>query len=258
MSDETITIKKENLWKYSTFVLGALVIVMALVIFTGDNSSVTGNVVANPQPSPSPNQQAPSPSAEQQRSPQVDVGVDDDAVLGDENAPVTIIEFSDYQCSFCMRFWSQTLPQIKSQYIESGKVKFSYRDLPLTSIHPFAQKAAESTECVREQGGDEAFWMMHDKIFENQAGLNDENLRIWAQERGYNIDTCLKSGKFRGEIQKDMQDAQRAGGRGTPYFIINGKTLSGACPFNAFQQAIDAELAGKEWYSPGSCQITVI
>ncbi|MBU1103219.1 MAG: DsbA family protein [Nanoarchaeota archaeon] len=244
-ADDAIRIKKESIWKFSTFALGILVIVMCFFIFGGDDTFfwTTGNVVSEPEL-----------SANDEPS---EVGAEDDAFLGDENAPVTVVEFSDFQCSFCARFWSETLGQLKSKYIETGKVKFVYRDFPLTSIHQMALPAAEAAECVREQGGDEAFWEMHDKIFGNQNRLSQESLREWAQEIGYDIDVCLRSGKFRGEIQKDARDARTAGAGGTPYFLINGKALSMACPFNAFSQAIDAELAGKNWESPGNCQVVV-
>ena len=227
----TIKIKKENIWKYSTFLLAAILVVGAFIFFLKGDST-TGAVVGN---NPAPNVPT-EPS-------QVTVSEDDDAVLGDKNAPVTIIEFSDYQCPFCGRFYTETLPLIKKDYIDTGKVKLVYRDFPLTSIHPMAQPAAESAECVREKGGDSAYWKMHDKIFENQQSLSEENLKAWAKQLGQNIDSCLDSGKFKSEVQKDLNDATSAGGRGTPYFVINGKPLSGAQPYSAFKQVIDAELA---------------
>jgi len=233
----TITLKKDNIWKYSTFVLGAILILGAFVFFIGGdgNPSPTTGAVVNP---PS-GQGAPSAPS------RVSAGEDDDAFLGDENAPVTIIEFSDYECPFCGRFWSQTLPQIKTEYIDTGKVKFVYRDFPLTSIHPMAQPAAEAAECVRDAAGgsDEVYFEYHDKIFANQQLLSTANLKQWAQELGYNIDSCLDSGEFRSEVQDDLRDATASGGRGTPYFVINGNPLSGAQPFAAFQQIIEAELA---------------
>src|SRR3989338_1627496 len=229
MSDDVITIKKENLWKYSTFILAALLVVV-LFMFTGKDGAPTANIIAgwagvnNPSPS------------------QVQATADDDAVLGNKNAPVTIIEFSDYQCPFCERFWSQTLPQIKQTYVDTGKVKIVFRDFPL-DFHPFALPAALAAECVKEKGGDEAYWKMHDKIFGNQASLSTDNLKQWARDLGYDIGNCLDIAKYRAEVQKDQQDGAAAGVRGTPAFFVNGRLISGAQPFSAFQQAIDAALA---------------
>ena len=232
--EKTITIKKSDMWRYSTFLLIAVVVIGGgFFMFTGNggSSGTTGAVIQQPTQQPS------APSA-------VSASADDDPFLGDENAPVTIIEFSDYQCPFCARFWSQTLPLLKSTYIDTGKVKFVYRDFPLSSIHPTAQAAAEAAECVRDEAGgsNEVYFEYHDKIFANQASLSESSLKQCAQELGYNIYSCLSSGKFRSEVLKDLDDAQSAGGRGTPFFVINGIPLSGAQPFSVFQQTIESEL----------------
>ncbi|MEN9625731.1 MAG: hypothetical protein RL557_59 [archaeon] len=231
MSEEgSITIKKQDLWKYSTFILLAVLVIGGIYMYSGKGTTGTNPIIPpgnNPPTEPS----------------KVSASVDDDAILGNKNAPVTIIEFSDYQCPFCERFWSQTLPEIKKEYIDTGKVKFVYRDFPLESIHPMAMPAAIATECVKEAGGDAAFWKMHDKIFGNQQSLSVANLKSWAKEIGYDIDSCLDNQETLNEIKKDMTDAQAAGTRGTPYFVINDKPLSGAQPFSAFKQVIDAELA---------------
>ncbi len=95
------------------------------------------------------------------------VSVDDDPVLGSANAPVTLIEFSDYECPFCKRHYSETYPQLKKDYIDTGKVKLVFRDLPLSFHDPVATIEAEAANCAREQGGDEAYWKMHDAIFTN-------------------------------------------------------------------------------------------
>ncbi len=244
--DGTITIKKDDLWKYSTFALVAVLIIGSFFVFTGDSGSINGAVVGNdPNPQPSV----------------VKASVDDDAILGDKNAPVTIIEFSDYQCPFCRKFWAETLPSIKEQYIDTGKVRFVYRDFPIPSLgHEMAVTLAEAAECVRDvAGNDEAYFKMHDKIFEEQSildggsksspvtktvhGFSEDDIKSWAQDLGYNIDSCLDSGKFRSEVQKDLVDGQSAGIKGTPGFVINGKLVSGAQPFSIFQQIIEAELA---------------
>ena len=175
----------------------------------------------------------------------IDVSEDDDAVLGNKNAPVTIIEFSDFQCPFCEKFFTESFSQIKTNYIDTGKVKLVFRDFPLTSIHQYAETAAEATECVRTKGGDTAFWKMHDKIFENQASLSEDNLKKWAKDFGYNIDTCLANGEKTAEVNKDLSDGSAAGVSGTPSFFINGKMVEGAVPYSVFESEINAALNSK-------------
>ena len=228
----TLTIRKDTLWKYSTFLLLAVLVVGGYVMFTGDKGSPTGAVVGAPS--------APPTQAPPTQPSQVQASADDDARIGDPNAPVEIIEFSDFQCPFCGRA-APTIKQILAEY--GDKVTFVYRDFPLDSIHPMATPAAIAAECVREQGGDESYFEYHDKIFAGQQALSDASLKSWAQELGFDIASCLDSQKYLDEVRKDLADAQAAGGRGTPYFVINGKPLSGAQPFEAFKQIIDSELA---------------
>src|SRR3989344_2166060 len=158
----------------------------------------------------------------------VDVSVDDDAFMGNEKAKVTVIEFSDFQCPFCRVFWSNALPQIKKEYIDTGKVKFVYRDYPL-SFHPAAQVSAEASECADEQG---KYWEMHDKIFGEQAKQGTgtvtygaAELKNWASQIGLNsvnFNQCLDSGKYKTEVEKDLADGSAYGVSGTPAFFING------------------------------------
>ena len=199
----------------------------------------------------------------------VSASEDDDAVLGDSNAEVTIIEFSDYQCPFCRKFWTETYPELKSQYVDTGKAKIIFRDLPLDTncnrnlgnqLHPMACKSAEAAECVREKAGDLGYWKFHDKMFSEQNILDsgsaigsvtktvtytDDDLKKWAKDLGYEISSCLDSGKYKSEIMKDISDAGLAGGSGTPYFVIKksgeekGTALSGAQPLSAFKAVID-------------------
>lgn len=181
----------------------------------------------------------------------VEVSADDDAMLGNKNVPVTIIEFSDFQCPFCRTFWSETLPLIKSKYIDTGKVRLIYRDFPL-SFHESAHPAAEAAECADEQG---KYWQMHDKIFGEQNKLGQgtvqfsvADLKKWASQIGLNpasFNQCLDSGKYRAEADKDSADGSAAGVSGTPAFFINGKLLVGAQPFSVFQQAIESALKDK-------------
>lgn len=263
--EKHITIKKSDIWKYSTFALLAVVLIIAVIYFAGSKGGVTGGATITGGTTYQPSQ--------------VRASIDNDAVLGNESAPITIIEFSDYQCPFCRKFWGETLSLIRSDYIETGKVRLIFRDLPLSNIHPMAQQSAEAAECVREKGGDSAYFKMHDKMFEEQniidsgtpngpvtktAVYTASDLKKWAKEIGYNIDSCLDSGKFKSEVQKDSSDAQSIGGSGTPYFIIlktdknMGTEISGACSYDAFSKALDAEAAGKSWYQvPDTCNIVV-
>jgi len=232
---ETITLKKDTLWKVGTFVFAALFVISLFTAGFGfKDGGTTGQVVAPTNPS------APTPS-------KVQVSLDDDAVQGDKNAPVTIVEFSDYQCPFCGRFYSETLGQIEDNYVKTGKVKLVFRDFPLNSIHPQAQKAAEAAECAKEAGGnDEAYWNYHNKLFENQGALDVASLKKYAADLGLNaakFNDCLDSGKKASEVAKDLADGQKYGVQGTPSFFINGQMISGAQPYSNFQSAIDAALA---------------
>jgi protein-disulfide isomerase len=171
----------------------------------------------------------------------VDVSVDDDPAKGPEDAPVTIIEFSDFQCAYCARFYAETLPQILENY--GDRVRFVYRDFPLTSIHAHALKAAEAAECADDQG---SFWEYHDLLFQNQSALDLDSLKGYAAS--LNLDTaafneCLDSGKYTDEVRNDVQDGLAAGVQGTPAFFINGRLLAGAQPYPVFEGAIEAALA---------------
>ncbi len=167
---------------------------------------------------------------------------DDDPAKGDKNAPVTIVEFSDFECPFCGRFFQQTLPQINENYIKTGKVKLVYRDFPL-SFHQNAQKAAEAAECADEQG---RFWEMHDKLFIDGVQGGVASFKQFASALGLNtakFNECLDSGKMASEVQKDMAEGAQYGVTGTPGFFVNGQLISGAQPYQVFAQAIEEALA---------------
>ncbi len=175
----------------------------------------------------------------------VEVEAGDSPIKGKIDAPVTLIEFSDYQCPFCSKFFTQTLPLIEEQYIKTGKVKLVYKDFPLISIHPEAQKAAEAARCAREQKGDEGYFKMHDKLFENQEDLNVANYKKWARGLGVigsKFDDCLDKGIYSQAVEEELAYGETLGVTGTPAFFINGKMISGAQPFDVFEQAIDAVL----------------
>lgn len=170
---------------------------------------------------------------------------DDDAFLGAADAPVVMVEFSDFECPFCERFWSDTLPAIKENFIDTGVVKFIYRDLPL-SFHANAQKAAEASECAHAQG---KYWEYHDKLFENQASLSVNSLKKYAADIGLDVaqfDDCLTSGMYAAEVNADAAAAAQNGISGTPGFIINGQKVSGAQPYDKFEQIICAMVPESE------------
>lgn len=171
----------------------------------------------------------------------------DAPVKGNANAPVTIVEFSDFECPFCERFYSDAYKQILEQYVATGKAKILFMQFPL-SFHPQAQKAAEASLCVFAQKGNDGFWKMHDTIFENQADLSVSNLKQWARDLGIGLDSsrfdrCLDNGEFEARVNAELAYGQQLGVSGTPSFFVNGKPLVGAQPFSAFKQVIDAELA---------------
>ncbi len=183
--------------------------------------------------------------------PQVVTGdfTDDDAVLGDKDAPVTLVEWSDYECPFCKRYFTQTYPLIKEKYVDTGKVKIVFRDFPLGFHDPLATQQAIAAECAREQGGDDTYFAYHDLIFENTTsngrGMQKEKLYDLAEEVGVNrtkFTECLDSEKYKDEVQKDIADGGKAGVRGTPAFLINDQFVSGAQPFSNFEQIIEGEL----------------
>jgi protein-disulfide isomerase len=183
---------------------------------------------------------------QQQPQPQenLEVEIGDSPVKGSKGANVTIVEFSDYQCPFCGKFFEETLSQIDKDYIKTGKVKLVFKDFPL-DFHEEAQKAAEAARCVREQIGDLGYYRMHDKMFSNQDKLSVENYKKWARELdvdGKKFDSCLDTGKYEDAVKEDLAYGQELGVSGTPAFFVNGKLIEGAQPYSVFKQIIDSEL----------------
>ena len=174
--------------------------------------------------------------------------------IGDEKAPVAIVEFSDYQCPYCGQHANQVLPQIIKDYVNTGKVRYFLRDLPIEAIHPQAFKAAEAAHCAGEQG---KYWEMHDRLFKNQQLLAVNELPGHAAALGLDVpkfQQCLDDGKYATQIRKDIQDGLKYGARGTPTFFVGRldspgseknsiTTLSGAQPFLGFQRTLDQILS---------------
>ena len=182
----------------------------------------------------------------------MDVPVETGAyAYGDPNAPITIVEYTDYQCPFCTRHFAETFPALKENFIDTGKVFYVVKDFPLISIHPQATKAGEAARCAGEQ---DAYPEMHDALFGGQAewsGNSDAATVFigYAEELGLDSDAfadCLNSGKMETAVLDNMNEGSGFGVNGTPAFFINGTLVSGALPYDSFEQGLNGMLAELE------------
>ncbi len=201
-----------------------------------------------------------------------EISIQGDPVMGSKDAKVTLVEFTDYQCPFCGRAFRQTFPQVVAKYVKTGKLRYVIQDFPLQQLHPNAFKAAEAARCASDQG---KYWEMHDRLFGNQQALDEKGLEASAQALGLNMkefQQCLDSGKYKAEINSEIQSGMKLGVRGTPTFFLGPtgtdldkfratKEITGAYPYAAFKKAIDdilsasneetkAKPAGKPGESP--------
>ena len=251
-----ISIKKSM---FNALVISVIVSSLVAVFFAGSYMSLKSDQITKSELTEAivkleskvlKNQQAPT----QPNLQPISVSMDDDPIRGDQNAPITIVEFSDFQCPFCARFQIQTLPLILEQYVDTGKVKFVYRDFPIQNSHPNAMPAAVASECAHEQ---DKYWQYHDALFENQGVWNKvENtsaitiFKEFATKLDLNqdqFDSCLDSGKYIEEINNDLKDGKSYGVTGTPGFFIGNDEvgfvkINGAQPFEAFKSIIDSQL----------------
>jgi protein-disulfide isomerase len=197
-------------------------------------------------------QQAAAQQAATQPPALFEVSVDNAHAIGDPDAPVTIVEYTDFQCPFCARHALETFPQIEKELVETGKVHYVFKDLPLTSIHPQAMLAAEAARCAGDQDmGQDGFVAMHQTLFENQKAWSGQadaaNLFAgYAAEVGLDSDafsTRLENHDFEAAAEADMQEATGVGINGTPAFVVNGHVVSGAIPFEVFEGAVESLIA---------------
>jgi len=237
---DTITIKKDTLWKS---VAGIFALLFVVSLFMGGLSLPSGGGNGNAVAGGGGGNVAPSGLEAINVKALIE---DNDPVLGDPDASISIVEFSDFQCPFCARAHTGALNDLKnSDEFKSGEVNLVYKHFPLNSIHPYAQKAGEASECANRQGD---FWGYHDTLFANQGSLDVTSLKSYAVQIGLDADefnNCLDNGDASSEVSKETAQATAAGGRGTPYFVVvnndNGKstTVSGAVPWSSFESAIN-------------------
>jgi len=186
---------------------------------------------------------APQPPGEQ--IVKAKVSIEGAYALGSKDAPLTMVEFTDFQCPYCQRFHVSTFAELKKAYIDTGKLRFVSRDLPL-DFHPNAMQAAEAGRCAGEQG---QFWAMRDRMNANPDKLDIVSLVSWAQDLKLNVTgfrACVDSQKYRNAIQSDIQMAQRIGANGTPSFVVgkstadgvDGELVVGAMPYQLFDQKL--------------------
>ncbi len=179
------------------------------------------------------------------------VSVSGKASLGSPDAPVTMVEFSDYQCPFCKRYVSIVFPTIKRDYIDTGQVRYIFSDFPIATLHPQAPKAHEAAHCAGEQN---QYWAMHDILFEKSKDFSVQALQRYAEEVGLNADQfndCLQTGRYADKVNQEIAAGRKAGVGGTPSFIIGlsgseeqitGTFVVGAQPAATFKQVIDKAL----------------
>jgi protein-disulfide isomerase len=193
------------------------------------------------------------------------VTVDGAAIHGRQDARVTIVEFSDYQCVFCGRHSRDTFPEIDREYIQTGRLRYVVRDFPIESMHPQALKAHEAAHCAGEQG---KHWAMHEKLFSNQRAMSASDLTAHAQSLGLDMprfEKCLAGGQYAAKIRRSFEEGQRLGVRGTPTFFIGlteansskikaTRRIVGAQPYAAFKAAIDELLSAWHPRPPGERQ----
>jgi len=234
-NNDTVTFKRSHFYSVLVALAFAVGILVGYLVW-GRNSSATA--AANNNPSAQAVQPAPT-----QAFRRYDIPIEGFPSIGPQDAPIVIVEFSDYQCPFCKRWHDQVYAPLMAAY--PGKIRLVYRNLPLTQLHPQAMSAAEAALCAEEQN---AFWQYHEKLFEYSDALADDLYARLASELGLDaaaFETCMTEHKFQGEIQADMDFSIKLGIQSTPTFFVNGLAIIGAQPLTEFQQLIDDELAGK-------------
>lgn len=172
-----------------------------------------------------------------------DVITQDDPQIGTEDAPITIVEFADFMCSYCAEA-SLVVRGLVAKY--PNEIRYIFRDFPIEELHPGATQIHIAGECAKEQG---KFWQFHDKVFQSQENVTADNVKAYAAQVGLNIsefDSCTASGRYENEVAYDVNDGRKAGVFGTPTFFVNGRKIEGAIPALAWEELVQAVLAASE------------
>ena len=245
-ADNTVTFKRSHLY----VVLLPLAFVAGLTfgyIFWGRDLPTESSESAAAAVQQEAEQPAAAANAAEEEVPpefrRYDVPEDDDPVFGPAEAPITIIEFSDYECPFCRKWHIEVWPELQASY--GDQIRLVYRDFPLTNIHDNAVSAAAAANCALEQ---DMYWPFSEKLFSMEYNLGRTAYQTYAEELGLDMELfneCLESGRYVAEVEGDFEYATGLGIRSTPTFFVNGIPVVGAQPFEVFKSLIDKELAGE-------------
>jgi len=240
--EETITFKLSHFYSVLVVLAFAVGILVGYVAWGRDSAVTTAAAPAAAAAQQPSGQVVEAPQPTRNPYTRYDIPTDGYPSLGPGDAPITIVEFSDFQCPFCRRFHDETYQALLDAYPD--KIRFVYRNLPLTSIHPNAMPAAIASLCANDQN---AYWDYHEKLFSSET-LDEPTYIQYATDLGLDVETftaCLSSGSHDAEIKADMDFSLGLGVQSTPTFFINGLAVVGAQPLSNFQQIIDKELAGE-------------
>ena len=239
IQEDTVTFKRSHFYSVLTVFAFAAGVLLGYVVW-GFGSPATETAQTPNQASAGVVEAPVTPQEGEFR--RYDIPIENAYAIGPADAPITIVEFSDYQCPFCRRWHNEVYEPLLAAY--PGQIRLVYRNLPLTSIHPDAMSAAEAAMCAGEQ---DAYWPYHEKLFSSES-LGSTIYLQYAQDLKLNMGTfeaCLSNHKYQQAIQEDSDFAINLGIRSTPTFFINGLALVGAQPLDVFKQVIDKELAGE-------------
>jgi len=238
-AEDFVTFRKSHFYSVLVVLAFGVGVLVGYVVW---GRGTTTTVAAPPAGQTAPQGQAAAVPTDEPQFVRYDIPTEGYPSLGPDDAPITIVEFSDFQCPYCRRFYEETYKDLLDAY--PGQIRFVYRNLPLTSIHPDAMPAAIASLCANDQN---VYWDYHDKLFGSES-LGEDVYVQYATDLGVDVDqftSCLSSGAYDDFIQQDMDFSLNLGVQSTPTFFINGLAIVGAQPLTSFQQIIDKELAGE-------------